>query len=187
MPECCSIKNILQESASSNFSRTQHGDSLPMFSSCHLDDTCTSTMTAAQRPGMKPNHESYASCQGPTSPTLPCTASPEHPQTCGQKRDSSAPDPSPRLMDDGEICRISGYERRESATASLLTEAGSMCKGVVCACVCMEERVLCSDPGNILTCDVVTLLACHRDDICGDPSSMSWDDFLLTFSSWTLS
>ena len=69
----------------------------------------------------------------------------------------------------------------------LLIEAGSMCKAVVCACVCMEERVLCSDPGNILTCDVVTLLACHRDDICGDPSSMSWDDFLLTFSSWTLS
>lgn len=71
-------------------------------------------------------------------------------------------------------------KRRESATASLLIEAGSMCKGVVCACVCMEERVLCSDPGNVLTCEVVTP-AYHRDDICGDPSGMSWDDFLLTF------
>ena len=55
-----------------------------------------------------------------------------------------------------------------------------MCKGVVCVCVCMEERVLCSDPGNMLTCEVVTP-AYHRDDICGDPSGMSWDDFLLTF------
>ena len=55
-----------------------------------------------------------------------------------------------------------------------------MCKGVMCVCVCME-RVLCSDPGTTLTCEVVTPLACHRDDICGDPSGMSWDDFLLTF------
>ena len=62
-----------------------------------------------------------------------------------------------------------------------------MCKGVVCACVCMEERVLCSDPGNMLMCEVVIPPAYHRVDICGDPSGMSLDDFLLTFSSCTLS
>ena len=108
MPEGCSTKNILQENASSNFSRTQHGDSLPMFFSDYLDNTCTSTMTAAQRPATKQNHESYAPSQGPTSPALPCTPSPEYPQTCGQKWESPAHDPNPRLMDDGEVCLISG-------------------------------------------------------------------------------
>ena len=79
-------------------------------------------------------------------------------------------------------------KRRESATASLLIEAGSMCKGVVCVCVCMEERVLCSDPGNVLTCEVVTPPACHRDDICGDPSSMSWGNLFIldTFLTYSL-
>ena len=69
----------------------------------------------------------------------------------------------------------------------LLIEAGSMCKGVVCVCVCMEERVLCSDPGNMLTCEVVTP-AYHRDDICGDPSSMSWGNLFIldTFLTYSL-
>ena len=41
--------------------------------------------------------------------------------------------------------------------------------------------MLCSDPGNTLTCEVITPPACYQDDIYGDPSGMSWDDFLLTF------
>ena len=79
-------------------------------------------------------------------------------------------------------------KRRESATASLLIEAGSMYKGVMCACVCMEECVLCSDPGNMLMCEVVIPPAYHRVDICGDPSGMSWGNLFIldTFLTYSL-
>lgn len=53
----------------------------------------------------------------------------------------------------------------------------------------MEEHVLCSDPGNMLTCEVVTSPACHQDDKPeDDPIGMNWGNLFIlnTFLTYRL-
>lgn len=81
-----------------------------MLLSFHLDHAYTVAVTPGQRPVRKQIHGSYVSLPGTRfSQLCPVPCSPEYPaHVWTEKCQRSARGPCPRLVDDGEICFISG-------------------------------------------------------------------------------